>query len=177
MHRLFVALPLPEALVDALAPALEGGPEGLRWLPEEQLHCTVRFIGEVERPVAADVVEALGDLRAPPLEVRVDGVGIFDHRRRGALWARLVPKAPLDALHEKVDRAVQRCGLPPERRAYLPHVTLARWSGGAVDARQWAGRWAGLASRTVTIERFTLFESELTRMGPHYEVVESYSLG
>ncbi|MCJ7420613.1 RNA 2',3'-cyclic phosphodiesterase [Sphingomicrobium astaxanthinifaciens] len=177
MHRLFVALPLPDTLVEALAPAMEGGPEGLRWVPEDHLHCTLRFIGEVERPLAEMAAGALVDIVAAPLEVRVEGVGVFDHRRHGALWARLVPKAPLKALHEKVDRALQHCGLPPERRAYLPHVTLARWSGGALDPRGWTERWAGLASPAVRLERFVLFESQLGRHGPTYHEVASVRLG
>ena len=167
--RLFVALPCPEPIVDDLAPAMEGGPPGLRWVPEEQLHCTLRFIGEVERPVAEDIAQSLSELRSPAVEVRLDGVGIFSHRRRGALWARLAPKSPLEALHEKIDRAVVRCGLAPERRAYLPHVTLARWSGGGIDARAWAERWAGLSSAPQVIDAFMLFESRLRRDGPTYD--------
>ena len=77
--------------------------------------------------------------------------------------------APLAAIHDKVDRLVQRCGLEPERRAYLPHVTLARWSGGAIDARGWIERWAGLASPSVTLDRMVLYESTLRADGPVHE--------
>ncbi|WP_265561967.1 RNA 2',3'-cyclic phosphodiesterase [Sphingomicrobium arenosum] len=171
MHRLFVAFLLPEPLIEAVAPAMEGGPEGIRWVPEDDLHCTLRFIGEIERPMAEDVAEALQGMRAPSLEVHIDGVGVFDHQRHGALFARLAPKEPLRALHDKVDRALQRCGLQPERRAYLPHITLARWSGGPIDAQPWAERWAGLSSNSVRLDHFTLFESRLSQRGPSYTAV------
>ena len=167
--RLFVAFSLPQPLVDVVAPAMEGGPSSLRWMPEEQLHCTLRFIGDVERPVAEDIAESLSALRAPPIDVRIEGVGQFVQRRGGALWARLMPKPPIEALHAKIDHAVQRVGLPPERRAYLPHVTLARWSGGPVDARGWADRWAGLTSPSVSIGTIDLVESRLFRDGPIHE--------
>lgn len=176
MPRLFVALPLPDGIVDALAPAMEGGPPGLRWVPEDNLHCTIRFIGEVDRHEANDIGDTLAALRHPPFDVRVDGVGIFKHRRRGALWARLVPKAPLEALHEKVDRLLVQLGQPPERRAYLPHVTLARWSGGDIDARAWSERWAGLSSPSTTIDGFTLFRSDLFPHGPDYTPLASFAL-
>ena len=167
--RLFVALPCPDPFIDALAPAMEGGPPGLRWVPEEQLHCTLRFVGEVGRHQAEDIAELLSAIEAPAIDTRIDGVGIFTQRRGGALWARLVPKTPLEALHDKIDRAIQRCGLPPEGRAYLPHVTLARWSGGPLDTRPWTERWAGLTSEVVRIDRFELVESRLYRDGPVHD--------
>ena len=176
MTRLFVALPLPDSIIDVLAPSMEGGPPGLRWVPEDNLHCTIRFIGTVERHEAQDLADALARLRHPPFGVRIDGVGIFTHRRREALWARLVPRAPLEALHEKVDRTLVQLGHAPERRAYLPHVTLARWSGGAIDARNWSERWASLASPAVMIERFTLYRSDLYPHGPHYTPLASFAL-
>lgn len=176
MHRLFVALACPEPLVDRLVTTMDGEPEGLRWVSEEQLHCTLRFIGEVERPMAEDVANALKHVHAPALECRVDGVGAFDRGRRGALWARLAPREPLEALHHKVDRAITGCGLTPERRAYLPHVTLARWSGREVEHRGWAERHAALSSSPVRIDHFTLFESELARAGPIYRSISDYPL-
>ncbi|MCM8556387.1 RNA 2',3'-cyclic phosphodiesterase [Sphingomicrobium sediminis] len=177
MHRLFVALPLPETLVDALAPAMEGGPSGLRWLDEEHLHCTLRFIGSVERPMAEEIAQNLAEMKASPVEVALSGVGIFDHGKRGALWARLAPKAPLRDLHERIDRRLVSLGLEPERRAYLPHITLARWSGGFIDARGWAERHAGLSSSPVTIDRFTLFESHLRQSGAEYDAIADFRLG
>lgn len=176
MHRLFVAFVPPEEMIDCLVEVMDGEPEGLRWISEEQLHCTLRFIGEVERPVAEDLAHALADVRAPAMQCRLDGVGAFDRGRRGALWARMAPREPIEALHHKIDRIVTACGLPPERRAFLPHVTLARWSGRAVEHRGWSERHGGLSSPAMTVGRFTLFESDLTRAGPIYREVAHYPL-
>ena len=83
MHRLFVAVRPPEHIRDLLVDAMDEGP-GLRWVGDEQLHLTLRFIGEVERPLASDIAAALAKLRFPPFELRISRVGRFDRRSGGA---------------------------------------------------------------------------------------------
>ena len=134
MHRLFVAIRPPEAVRDLLIDAMDDSPE-LRWVGDEQLHLTLRFIGEVERPLADDLAAALEPLRFEPFELRVSGVGRFDQKRGGALWAGVEPKAPVAALAAKVERTCQSVGIEPERRAFHPHITLARWKGRSSRAR------------------------------------------
>jgi 2'-5' RNA ligase len=176
MHRLFVALALPEPVRDLLIDSMDDSP-ALRWVGDEQLHLTLRFVGEVERPLANDLGVSLGRVRYPPFDLRVKGVGRFDRRNGGALWAGVEPRAPVVELAAKVERACQLAGLEAERRAFHPHVTLARWNRRnkeAVDAFE--RRHSALASETFAVDGFTLFESHLSRHGPHYEVVASYAL-
>ena len=78
MHRLFVALRPPEPIIDLLIDAMDDSPE-FRWQDEDQLHLTLRFIGEVDRPVANDLAGALQAIRAPALELRIHGIGRFEH--------------------------------------------------------------------------------------------------
>lgn len=177
MHRLFIALPLPEELIVPCLEAMDEAVRGVRWVAEENLHCTLRFIGEVDRHQANDIAEMLGNFTAPRPSVTLDGVGIFDHGRHGALWARLSPKMELVRLHDKLDRMLQSVGLPADRRAYLPHITLGRWSDGTINATDWAARWAGLASPLVPLDRFCLFESRLGRHGPTYQEMLAIPLG
>jgi 2'-5' RNA ligase len=167
MHRLFLALRPPEPIRDMLIDLMDG-PEPLRWQSDEQLHCTLRFIGEVERPVAEDLAAALGQFRFEPFELRLSGVGRFARRRGGALWTGLVPHEPLAALANRLDRLCQHVGLPPERRAYHPHITLARWSGPEPRLDPWLQQHAGLTSNAWSVNRFTLLESSLSRHGAHY---------
>ena len=176
MHRLFVALRPPPALRAACLAAMEDGPPGWAWQDEDQLHLTLRYIGEVDRPLAEDVASALGGVRAPAIDLALDGVGWFDQGSRGALFARVGPVEPLAALHKKIDRALVRTGLKPERRAFLPHITLARRRSGAVDPAGWAERRAGLASDIVTVTSLLLYESHLSRHGSSYEAIETYPL-
>ncbi len=158
MHRLFVALRPPPGLRRACLAAMEDGPPGWAWQDEEQLHVTLRYIGEVDRPVAEDVAAALGSIHAPAVDVALSGVGWFDHGPRGALFARVAPVEPLAALHTKIDRALVRTGLQPERRAFLPHITLARRRRSAVDPAM------------------ILYESHVGRNGSAYEAVASFPL-
>jgi 2'-5' RNA ligase len=176
MHRLFVAVRPPEDIRDLLIDAMDDSPE-LRWVGDEQLHLTLRFIGEVERHVANDVAEALEKLGSDQFELKVSGVGRFEQRRGGAVWAGIEPKPPVAALASKVERLCQAIGLEPERRAFHPHITLARWnrrSNPAADA--FVAKARGLSSPFFAVERFILFESHLSRHGPHYETVAEYEL-
>jgi 2'-5' RNA ligase len=177
MHRLFVAIRPPEPIRDLLIDAMDESPD-FRWQDDEQLHVTLRFIGEVDRPVADDLADALGRIRAERFLLRIANVGRFEQRSGGALWAGVEPGEPLAALAAKVERVCQQVGLKPERRAFHPHITLARWKGRRTSETQdFLERRRGLSSPPFDITEFTLFESRLSRHGAHYEEVASYALG
>jgi len=177
MHRLFVAIRPPEAIRDRLIDAMEDSPE-LRWVGDEQLHLTLRFIGEVERPLADDIALALTRIRSDRFELRVTGVGIFERRSGGTLWAGIEPKQPLAALAAKVERACVAAGLEPEHRAFHPHITLARFNRASATAAQaFLERTRALASPPFAVTSFILYESHLSRHGPHYEEVAEFLLG
>jgi 2'-5' RNA ligase len=177
MHRLFVAIRPPDSVLDLLIDAMDDSAD-FRWQDETQLHLTLRFIGEVQRPLAEDLAAALEPIRSPRFALRIAGTGRFDQSNSGALWAGVEPKEPVAALAAKVERACQSAGLPPERRAFHPHITLARWKG--PRSREAAGfleRSASLASDPFEVDHFLLFESRLSRHGAHYEEVARYPLG
>lgn len=176
MHRLFVAFRPPPPIRRACLDAMEDGPPGWAWQDNDQLHVTLRYIGEVERPLADDVASALISVQAPPVELALTGVGWFDQGRSGSLFARCGPTQPLAALHKKIDRALVRAGLEPERRAYLPHITLARRRSGAIDPAGWLERRAALATPAEPIAEMILYQSHLGRHGSSYEAVASYPL-
>ena len=174
MHRLFVAIRPPDPVIDLLLNTMEGV-AALRWQEDEQLHLTLRFVGEVERPLAEDLAAALETLRFVPFDIRIAGVGRFDHHKRGALWAGVEPRTPLAALAAKVERICVAVGLPPERRAFHPHVTLARWGRGAGSSLDtFLAAYAALRSDAFAVSTLTLYESHLGRDGAHYEAVADY---
>ena len=176
MHRLFVAIRPPQHILDLLIDAMDDSAD-FRWQDEEQLHLTLRFIGEVERPIANDIADALSRIRAEPFQLRICGVGRFEQRTSGALWAGVEPKAPVAALAAKVERMCQQVGLEAERRAFHPHVTLARWKGRRTrEVLDYLGRKRALSSEPFDVASLTLFESRLSRHGAHYEEVASYPL-
>jgi 2'-5' RNA ligase len=176
MHRLFVGIRPPEHIRDLLIDAMDDSAD-FRWQSEEQLHLTLRFIGEVDRPLAEDLAAQLGGIRSEPFSTRIKGVGRFDHRNSGALWAGVEPKPPVAALAAKIERVCLAVGLEPERRALHPHITLARWKGRrSREVRDFLERKRDLASDLFEVDGFTLFESRLSRHGPHYEEVVRYPL-
>jgi len=176
MPRLFVALRPPPHVRQALL-AIMGGIEGARWQDDAQLHLTLRFVGEVEPHAAEDLAAMLGRISAPPFELRLAGVGYFE--RKGVphtLWAGLAPSPPLTALNRKVESACRAAGLPPEQRAFAPHVTLARLNRSSGPIQPFLVAHAALGSDPFEVEAFWLFESLMGRAGSHYDPVIRYPL-
>lgn len=177
MHRLFVAIRPPAAIRRLLLGAM-GGISGARWQSEDQLHLTLRFIGEVDRHLAGDIHAALGAVRQPPFEIALNGIGHFERRARpDAVWAGVTPHEPLHALHKRVDSALARVGVAPDQRAFLPHITLARLKRSSGPVGGLLEEAGGLASPPFPVDHFALFESDLTESGAVYSIVERYSLG
>lgn len=175
MHRLFVAIEPPTPIRDTLL-ACMGGVAGARWQRDDQLHLTLRFIGEVDRHAAGDVAAALGGVHHPQFDLVLGAPGVFDRRGRiDSLWIGVTPYPPVAALHHKVDAALRRAGVPPDTRAYRPHITIARFG------REQAGA-AGfvplvpLAGAEFRVDRFALYESTLGHDGADYRIVERYPL-
>ena len=176
MHRLFVAIRPPEQVRDLLIDAMDDSAD-FRWQDDEQLHLTLRFVGEVDRPLADDLAAALACIDSDRFGLRVRGTGRFEQRSSGALWAGVEPKAPVAALAAKVERTCQQVGLEPERRAFRPHITLARWKGRrSREVARFLEETAGLCSEPFDVTEFILFESRLSRHGAHYEEVATYPL-
>lgn len=188
MIRLFTALGLPDDLRTRLT-ALQGGIDSARWVAPENLHITLRFIGEVAEDRADDIVAALDRIRTGAFPVTVSGAGRFGtNDRTRALWAGVERTAALDALHDKIDRALINTGLPPEGRKYTPHVTLARFGGGQGGGRdrsrdasagrvlQWLEAQGGFFAMPFEAREFILYESHLGRNGADYVPVATFPL-
>jgi 2'-5' RNA ligase len=176
MHRLFVAL-RPPASVRARLLGLMEGVAGARWQDDEQLHLTLAFIGEVQRPVAEDIAAALDRVQQPRPAVALRGIGLFGPEGRPhSLWAGCAPDPALSLLQQRVMRALAQAGQPLPTRAFHPHVTLARLNRASGPAEPFLGRHAGLALPPFEADAFFLFESELGRSGATYHAVARYSL-
>ena len=172
MHRLFVAIELPVPVRDTLLDVM-GGVAGARWQADDQLHLTLRFVGEVDRHVAADIAAALATVNVVPFDLVLDGIGSFDRRGRiDTLWVGVAPRAVVAALAARVDSALARVGLAPETRAFIPHITVAR-----------LGREAGpitdfpvtpIPALRFPVTGFALWESLLGHAASDYRIIERY---
>ncbi|MFC3126537.1 RNA 2',3'-cyclic phosphodiesterase [Pseudoroseomonas globiformis] len=177
MPRLFVALPIPEQLREELA-GLAGGIQGARWVPPENYHLTLRFIGEIEGWQADEVDEALASIRARPFEVQLAGLDLFEKAGRlTSLHVKVERGERLLHLQSKVEQALQRAGLPPERRRFAPHITLARTDKAAPDKLIGFVQAHNLfRPNPMQVEHFRLYSSLLGKEQAHYEPEVDYPL-
>lgn len=175
--RLFVALDLPPPLRQRLA-LLTGGVPGARWVPSENQHLTLRFIGETPAWQAEEIDHALGVLRAPGFPLTLAGIDVFAKGGHGTvLWVGVERTQALEHLHAKVETALQRIGLEPDRRRFTPHVTLARVD--AVPAPRLAAylqAYSLFRTEPTQIGHFTLFSSRLGKERAVYEAEAEYEL-
>ncbi len=175
--RLFVALDLPWELRERLA-RLAGGIPGARWLPVENYHLTLRFIGEAPPHRAEEIDLALGTLRGRGFPLSLAGLGTFARNgRETALWAGVERNPALDHLQSKIETALQRAGLEPERKRFVPHVTLARLDQ-AAEAKIAGFLQAHNLFRAgpIQISHFSLFSSLLGHEASAYTAEVEYPL-
>jgi 2'-5' RNA ligase len=175
--RLFIALDLPWILRDRLA-LLGGGVPGARWVPRENYHLTLRFLGEVPPYRAEEIDTALLGLRARGFSLVLTGIGVFSKGGRpNAIWVGVERNPALDHLQGKIETALQRAGVEPERRRFAPHVTLARLDN-APEAKIAGFVQAHNLFRTdpVPVEHFTLFSSRLGKEASVYTPEVEYTL-
>ncbi len=178
MYRLFVAIPLPGKIRRQLAGLAHGLP-GARWVPEEQFHLTLRFIGEVDGAMFRDITAALATVRAPAFSLKVKGVGCFGGRKGArVLWAGVEADDTLYLLQRRIESVLAHTGVEPERRRFSPHITLARFR--TPPPRERLGRFVAgnnlFASDVTTIQAFRLYSSFLSPKGATHRVEAEYPL-
>jgi RNA 2',3'-cyclic 3'-phosphodiesterase len=176
MIRLFTAIEIPEAIRTRLS-FLQAGVPGARWTPVENLHLTLRFIGEVDEPTASDIDQVLSGVREKAFELTLRGVGEFGGREPRAIWAGLAPNAALQHLVAKIESALQRMGLQAETRKYTPHVTLARLRDApAAKVHEFLGVHGPFESGPFMVRSFALFSSFQSSRGSLYRAERDYPL-
>jgi len=176
MFRLFVALRPPPVMRNVLV-IRNAGLDRARWQTDDQLHLTLRFIGEIDRHRANDVVAALGSVHHPALALKLDGLGCFDKAGHiDSLWVGVTPHDEVRSLHNAVDRALARVGIAPDRRAFLPHITIARFPRRAAPMAPLPPDLIAPPQVEGRFDSFCLYESDLGATGSAYTVIERYPL-
>lgn len=176
MPRLFTGLEIPPDIAERLSFFRSGLP-GARWIEPSDYHITLRFLGEVDEVVAADLDAGLSEARArPAFTVTLDGLASFGGDRPRALYASVVPSPDLTELQEEHERIARRAGAAPERRKFTPHVTLARLNREAApEAVARTLTQAGVFPRlTFRARRAALFSARTSRGGGPYLVEAAY---
>jgi RNA 2',3'-cyclic 3'-phosphodiesterase len=183
--RLFVALDLPDDVREALRELnvkLKPLCRSARWVRPEGMHVTLKFIGHAivdgdAEKLAATRASLAAVRSGEPVEIRYRGVGFFpDARRPRVVWCGVQASANLAQLAADIEHGLEPLGIPAEKHAFVPHLTLARFkSEEKIDAlvrsiAESAARDFGSARET----EFHLFESIPKPDGSEYKKIESY---
>ncbi len=175
--RCFVAIELPTKVREALADLqtrLSSLDTAIRWTRPEQIHLTLKFLGEVPDAqvpeVCSTAIQVARDV--PPIRLEVRGAGCFPPRGPArVVWAGIIgPPSELAACHSHCERAFAELGYPPEDRAFRPHLTIGRSRDqrGARDARTVIEALADFESGDFTATEMIVFQSVLGSSGPTY---------
>ena len=155
----------------------QGGVPGARWQSREQLHITLRFVGEVDGRDARAIDDALAGIETPAFTLQLHGVGQFGNKQPHTLWAAARKNEMLEHLARKVDTAIRRVGQPQDAHKFTPHVTLARLRNPELDkVREWLTAHALFTSTEFTVDAFCLYSSKLTSDGSVYAIEQEYPL-
>ncbi len=175
MYRLFTAIALPDQIARRLA-LMGGGIPGARWVAAENLHVTLRFIGDADRRTADQVHASLLEVQFTPFDLQLRGIATFGERKPRLLYVGVEPGEELNALYARINASLARAGLdPPVERRYVPHVTLARLKN---PPRDRIGAFIAanniLAIPAFRVERFELMSSHRSASGASYQVEARY---
>ncbi len=176
--RLFVALDLPWEIKEELSD-LSCNLPGARWVPTENFHLTLRFIGEASRLQAEEIDLALASLRGRSFAFTLSGLGWFEKGGRvSCLWAGVERSEDLARLQAKVGAALHRIGLAPDKRRFTPHVALARMDSPVSPTLASFVQANNLyRSAPIRADNVTLFSSFLGKDQPTYTPEAEYALG
>jgi 2'-5' RNA ligase len=178
MIRAFLALPLPDPILHRL-----GMVQHILRLdhavPRESLHLTLAFLGEQPKTQLEELHHVLTARTLPVPALQLDGLGVFGGDTPRSLHARFAPDPRLLALQARVAQSVRDAGIVLERRRFIPHVTLARFTRGEVSAQTLAAGFAAvgaLTSQPLVPDHLVLFRSTLRRDGAIYDALAEYPL-
>lgn len=169
--RLFVGLELPRNCRETLE-ALNPRIQGLRWLPSDQLHLTMSFLGDVDASREQGLTTAFAEVRVPPFFLPIRGVGTFGGAMPTVVWAGVGNGHPhLFSLHRRIQDAVLHENLEPDLKPFHPHITIGRARGVSRAKlkpflRQHEDEEFGLWK----VAGFTLYSSALSSEGSIYTV-------
>jgi 2'-5' RNA ligase len=176
MPRLFTGIEIPDDICEFLA-RLKSPLPGARWLEPANLHITLRFAGDIENHVARDFANELAAIEVPAFEIRLAGLGVFGGNAPRSLWAGVEAGPELETLARANERAARAAGLAPERRAFKPHVTVARLQHTRPEAvAKFLEHSGAFRTEPFVVERFVLFSSKPQTGGGPYVVEDEFPL-
>jgi 2'-5' RNA ligase len=193
--RLFVALDLAEEIRERIAhfsDEMRALAPDVRWTKPESLHITLRFIGEQPESKISGIEAALSRISAPSMRISFRDCGFFPAPRSARVfWVGIEAGPALAKLAGDIEEALVTLGIEKEKRAFNPHLTLARTKGASGGpGRQKRDRpnqsFAAVQKRlseipapefgTMTAREFLLYRSQLSSQGSRYTKITNFAL-
>lgn len=184
--RIFIALDIPAEVRDRLSQYVERvrpWATDARWARIESLHVTLKFIGEVSDAKVAEIKAALAPIKAQPFQVEFKEIGFFPNPRSARVfWAGVSASDALPQLASTIETAVEKLGIPREKRAYHAHLTLARAPEGGSSRYCFRLLQERLSSEappqfgTMFAQEFFLYQSQIMRGGARYTKLQRFPL-
>jgi len=179
--RLFVALEIPFAVRENLAALLESlraVSSQTRWVRPENLHVTLKFMGEVPETKLAATRSVLAGVRSDqPVTVDFRGLGFFPNEKRPRVfWAGIEASPNLKTLAADIESVVEKLGIPREQRPFSPHLTLARFEPPGLPEKLRSAIQENAAREfgSLRTNQYHLIESKLKPSGAEYTTLESF---
>ena len=179
--RLFIAIKIPEDIRAGIASQLKKfraiSPHA-KWVRPENLHLTLKFLGEADQTKLGEVQSELASVRsAQPVTLEFQGLGFFPNPKRPhVFWAGIQGSSNLASIAHTIDQAMGALGFPREDRVFAPHLTLARFTqpslppGLRTPVEQNITRSFG----SFTTREFHLIESKLKSAGAAYTTLRTF---
>lgn len=164
--RLFVAIPLPLNVKKELQKVMQPF-DGIRWQNPEQLHITLKFLGDTAPEKVDQIQDELGAIRHRPFDFTISGLGCFPGRSRPrVLWAGVGDENHISDLRESVEEVCSSVGFERESRSYTPHITLGRVKDASRnEVNAIIDRHSNLRIPDISVNEFVLYESRLSPDG------------
>lgn len=178
MPRLFTGLEVPSDVAQALA-LKKGALRKSRWIEPSEYHITLRFVGDVEVPVAEALQAGLAAAKArPPFTVTLNGLAAFGGNKPHSIYASVASNRELSDLKAEHEQIARQAGIGPEPKKFVPHVTLARLSRGSEPpaVAAYLGESGFFAPLSFQVERVVLFSARESTGGGPYVVEAAYPL-
>ena len=177
MGRLFVAVELPDRIREALE-AISHGLPGANWVRPDNLHLTLRFLGEMDEDEADSVRAQLESVEGSAFCLELCGLGQFlGSRHAETLWAAVAESEPLTRLRKSVDRAISAAGLNVPKKNFHAHVTVARLRNTPLPRlKEYLAEFGDFRTEAFDVDEFALISSVLRPEGAVYTIEESYRL-
>lgn len=169
--RLFIAIELPEDIKEELIKiegVLKPYISNVKWVEKENLHITLRFLGEITEERLKDIEEAVGEIANSysPFYISLSGIGTFPY----VIWVGIDEgKETLTEIAYKSEGALIKKGFPPADKAFSPHITLGRLKKSAGKTPKEDFKPLRFLADSITIMQSTLFSN-----GPVYNPVRIF---